>query len=68
MRIRLVKETNHIKNVIWYYVEKYNGSYWEPVYSTMEGPNALDKFDALKQLDSEVSRETLEEFEKKVTK
>jgi hypothetical protein len=68
MKIRLQKETNHIKGTIWYNIEKYNGSYWEQVYSTMEGPNALNKFEKLKELDNEVTKETLQEFEKKVSK
>jgi len=68
MKIRLIKETNHIKNNIWYNIEKYNGTYWESVYSTMEGPNALEKFEKLKLLDNEITKETLQEFEKKVTK
>jgi hypothetical protein len=68
MKIRLVKETNHIKGMIWYNIEKYNGSYWEPMYQTMEGPNALTKFEKLKELDNEVTRETLQEFEKKLDK
>lgn len=68
MKIRLIKETNHVKSSVWYNIEKYNGTYWENVYSTMEGPNALDKFEKLKLLDNEVTKETLQEFEKKVTK
>lgn len=68
MKIRLVKETNHIKGMIWYNIEKYTGSYWEQVYQTMEGPNALTKFEKLKELDNEVTRETLQEFEKKLDK
>jgi hypothetical protein len=68
MKIRLIKETNHIKNMIWYHIEKHNGTYWDNVYSTMEGPNAIDKFDKLKMLDNEVSIETLQEFEKKFDK
>jgi hypothetical protein len=34
----------------------------------MEGPNALEKFEKLKLLDNEITKETLQEFEKKVTK
>ena len=54
--------------IIWYVIEKYNGTYWENIYSTMEGPNALAKFDKLKELDNEVTKETLQEFEKKFEK
>lgn len=68
MKIRLIKETNHIKGTIWYNIEKWNGTYWDNVYSTMEGPNALAKFDKLKELDNEVTKETLQEFEKKFEK
>jgi len=68
MKIRLIKETNHIKGTIWYNIEKWNGTYYDCIYSTMEGPNALTKFEKLKELDTEVSKEILQEFEKKPTK
>jgi hypothetical protein len=68
MKIRLQKETNHIKNLVWYHIEKHNGTYWEPIYSTMEGPTALEKFEAIKDLDNENTIETLQEFEKKIVK
>jgi CYTH domain-containing protein len=68
MKIRLQKETNHIKGTTWYNIEKYNGSYWENVYSTMESNNAHEKFEKLKLLGSETTKEILQEFEKKVPK
>jgi CYTH domain-containing protein len=68
MKIRLIKETNHVKSNVWYNIEKYYGTYWGTVYSTMEEPKAVDKFEKLKLLDNEVTTETLQEFEKKVTK
>jgi hypothetical protein len=64
MKIRLIKETNHVKNMVWYHIEKYSRTYWENVYSTMEGPNALEKFEKLKGLENEVTREIIQEFEK----
>lgn len=65
MKIRLQKETNVIKETIWYNIEKWTGTYWEPVYSTQSGPQAIVKFELLKGLDSEIKKETLQEFEKK---
>lgn len=65
MKIRLQKETNVIKETIWYNIEKWTGTYWEPVYSTQNGPQAIVKFELLKGLDSEIKKETLQEFEKK---
>lgn len=65
MKIRLQKETNVIKETIWYNIEKWTGTYWEPVYSTQNGPQALSKFELLKESDCEIKKETLQEFEKK---
>jgi len=65
MKIRLQKETNVIKETIWYNIEKWTGTYWEPVYSTQSGPQAIAKFELLKGLESEIKKETLQEFEKK---
>jgi hypothetical protein len=65
MKIRLQKETNVIKETIWYNIEKWTGTYWESVYCTQSGPEALTKFELLKDLDSEIKKETLQEFEKK---
>jgi len=65
MKIRLQKETNVIKQTIWYNIEKWTGTYWDSVYSTQSGPEALTKFELLKDLDSEIKKETLQEFEKK---
>lgn len=65
MKIRLQKETDVIKGTIWYNIEKWTGLYWQNVYSTQEGPEAIEKFELLKGLDSEIKYETLQEFEKK---
>jgi len=65
MKIRLQKETNVIKGTIWYNIEKWTGLYWQNVYSTQEGPEAMTKFELLKDLDYEIKKETLQEFEKK---
>jgi hypothetical protein len=65
MKIRLQKETNVIKQNIWYNIEKWTGLYWQNIYSTQNGPEAIEKFELLKDLDSEIKCETLQEFEKK---
>ena len=54
-----------MKETIWYNIEKWSGTYWEPIYSTQSGSLALTKFELLKGLDSEIKKETLQEFEKK---
>jgi hypothetical protein len=68
MKIRLVKETNHVTNTILYKIEKFNKFYWDNLCVTNEGPHALIMFSKLKELDNEVTKEILQEFEKKVTK
>lgn len=65
MKIRIQKETNVIKDTIVYHIEKWNGSYWKTLYSTQSGVEVLSKFERLKELSSEVTIETIQEFEKK---
>jgi hypothetical protein len=66
MKIRLTKETNHLKETVWYNIERWNRSYWENIYSHTDEDKAMQKFEQLKIIGNESTKQVIQEFEKKV--